>query len=649
MIKSLSNKGFVIPLVVIALFIAAVFGAIYNQSIKSQRMLDLLFENDLRSYYIAQAGFQSYISKIQALDKYEDKWYPDPNYSSKDNYAYTEENGKGYYFTYASEIQVAQKFQYIFLLIKGTYEDRRGNKNITIIKANVNFDPNPPSPNNIKAKTVVSNKSSLNKRNLLEFIKDSSFSDDFKNVSSNITDLLNFFNDKKVSDINFENQTNLLQAIATLSFINQNIRKRLRQKRLAVDLENNQATQNAIIQASKLGNHFSPHSFASLFKDTKKINNSQLNHKKVSPELIQQTKLIEFLSFLDSLPFDLRLNINDRKNLPFSISGPLTAANFVPALKQYIHDNNITNLDDIIKLFNLANIKTSFGGDDLQIATIAKVLNKDLNIITNPNIANTPPNNQVNRSSLGNDDDSNPPSDITSTPDNSYNQDDGNDQQDPNEIPPVLGDFLSNKGGLPNEFIEKMIGKEYINGIDFESDRIEESTSQKSYMKIFVNRALQHIKNLNSKRKLENFTTTGEGLSYQEIKTIFKNSMPEPAYIKRIGIAIDKIHQSNRFNYSFNAHVMNPYKQGATRKWKRIDIPRNSWKKELYIKMMDISPSQLPRSNKAFLDAFTKSTWGDSAASKLAKGNDPRDEKMYLHDKSTNQRFPLSEYLEKNM
>ncbi|MCJ8344175.1 hypothetical protein MJH12_01450, partial [bacterium] len=627
--KRSMHKGFVIPLVVITLFIAAVFGTIYNQSIRAQRRLDLMFEHDLRSFYIAQSGFQSYASRIQSLANYESRWYPGKDFSEKQEYFYQEEKGLGYYFVYASEVSLNQKFQHIFVLSKGIYEDSQGNKNLTLVKANISFDPAPPTPQGSKVKTFITNKSSINKRQLMEFVKEAKFANDFKNASSEIQELIDFLKNKKVADIDFLTQKKLLQAMAELNAINQKIRKRLRKKRIALDLKKNGALQRAFDHAAQLGDSFSAHTFAALFHNIDSSSNEEIDGKHLSDEELQKAEVRDFLNSLASLPDELALSINDPSKLPFPIHNVknLNNSTFIELLQDFVKDQKIEKLSDLVSLLNESNARVSLGGDEVQLSSIAKILSGDDKIVSNPDTSNQvadhssgslASNSSVNGNGTGPGyDESSATEDPTYESDSSEDPEQGDPENGEEILQEELDDYMKDGKNPPMEFISDLVGDELASSIDWTNPGYENDSS-KTYVKIFTDRALKSLRVLNQKRQLENFAGSGEGLSAQEMKAEFKKLMPDIEYIRKVGVAIDKIHNSKKFDFYFNAHVMDPYKGNSTRKWKQIDIPHNSWKSELYTKMIDISPSRLPKTNKGFLEVFTRSTWGDSDAAKIA-------------------------------
>lgn len=651
-----SNKGFVIPIVIVVLFMAAIFGAIYNQSIRAQRKLDLMFEHDLRSYYIAQAGFQKFSSRLQSLDNYEARWYTGPNFSGKDSYAYTEEGGKGFYSVFASEVKFNGKFQHVFLLVKGTYQDNVGNQNLTIVRANLSYDPPPPSANGEKAKLFITNKSSINKRRLLEFIKNPNFSKDFQGMPSNINELIEFLGSNKITDIDFDTQKDLLNAIAELSFINQKIRKRLKRKRSAEDLKLSSKLSKALEGAEALNAHSSAHDFAALFHGIDLSSNEVIDGKHFEQEDLQKADVSVILSSLSSLSNHTKISVNDVDNLPFDLktTGPITALQFSEALNAYVLEKDIKSLPELVDIFNEANVRVSFGGEGVQLSSIVKILSNDPSVSSNedsPNPNDGTSSSNQNGTSPSSGPDSGEPNTTTGGDDSSTSggsdNTDGEDGTE-SEVEKDLNQYLADGKNPPTEFISELIGEDIASGIDWTNEHFE-NDSPKTYVKIFTQRALQHIRNLNNERKLKNYTSTGEGLTQDEIRAEFKKSMPDISYIQKVGRAIDKVHSSNKYSYYFNAHVMDPYKGGDTRKWRKVTVPQDTWKAELYTKMSHISPKRLPRTNADFLDKFTKSTWGDSESSQLARGTDDRDNFMYLTDKSTGQNIRLVDYLQENI
>ncbi|MBT3784443.1 hypothetical protein HOF92_05645 [bacterium] len=64
-----SQRGILIPIIALGILSALSVVVLYNSSLRSQRGLDILFEEDLRSYYISEAGFQYATGRLDSIGR----------------------------------------------------------------------------------------------------------------------------------------------------------------------------------------------------------------------------------------------------------------------------------------------------------------------------------------------------------------------------------------------------------------------------------------------------------------------------------------------------------------------------------------------------------------------------------------------------
>ncbi len=240
------QKGIAIALVLVGLMVGMGVVMLYLSTVRSQRKFDVLYEQDLRAYYLSESGFQYTIGKLHESPRYEERWYqPSLNVSLRKQFRYTGQAGYGAFQTYLTQIDENQKFSHLFLLSKGVFytgkTSREGGREkvIAIIKGNLGYSPTPPSDKQ-QALFVIA-KSPLNQAHLLEFISEPKFRHLFTVdngvIPSKIRSLLEFLKTNRVEDIDFPSEPALMQGIAQLDYLNQKIRNL---KRLSVAINANE-------------------------------------------------------------------------------------------------------------------------------------------------------------------------------------------------------------------------------------------------------------------------------------------------------------------------------------------------------------------------------------------------------------------------
>jgi hypothetical protein len=131
------SKGFVIPVVVVTLFSAAGFAVLYNGVVRSQAKQDALYERDMRSFYIAESGYNWVIAKLNEGSKALEEFKKNP--AGKTEFFYNKEGGKGWYEYYTTQKKSKNQTQFN-ILVRGVYSPTATGRstNITVYTATVN-------------------------------------------------------------------------------------------------------------------------------------------------------------------------------------------------------------------------------------------------------------------------------------------------------------------------------------------------------------------------------------------------------------------------------------------------------------------------------------------------------------------------------
>ena len=206
---------------------------LYFTTVRSQGKFDVLYEQDLRAYYLGESGFQYTVGKLHESRRYEERWYqPSLNVSLSKEFRYTGQQAYGVFQSYLTQVDEQEKFSHLFLLSKGIYFSGKTRRDgvkervIAIIKGNLAYSPKPPSEE--EQKFFIVDKSPLNQSELLRFITDPKFKKLFTVdkgvIPSKIRSLLEFLKTNKLEDIDFASEPALMKGIAQLDRLNQKIK-----------------------------------------------------------------------------------------------------------------------------------------------------------------------------------------------------------------------------------------------------------------------------------------------------------------------------------------------------------------------------------------------------------------------------------------
>ena len=227
------QDGIAIALVLIALMVGMGVVVLYFTTVRSQRKFDVLYEQDLRAYYLGESGFQFTVGKLYESRRYEERWYqPNLSASISKEFRYTGQPDYGAFQTYLTQMDENEQFSHLFLLSKGIYfsgktlQDGIKERVIAIIKGSLAYSPQPPSEE--EQVLFIIDKSPLSQIQLLEFIKDPKFTHLFAVdngvIPSKIRSLLEFLKTNKLEDIDFSSEPALMKGIAQLDRLNQKIK-----------------------------------------------------------------------------------------------------------------------------------------------------------------------------------------------------------------------------------------------------------------------------------------------------------------------------------------------------------------------------------------------------------------------------------------
>jgi|GEM_PF-2236561 hypothetical protein len=117
------RRGGVIPAVSLGLVVVLGFVLAWNFLLRSQRQQDVQVERELRSYYIAESGFQWLLGKIRTSD--EEKILHDKPSGMKD-FFYTEKGGRGFFEFLVSTEPDSKGVQSLRAMIRGHYDPPEG-------------------------------------------------------------------------------------------------------------------------------------------------------------------------------------------------------------------------------------------------------------------------------------------------------------------------------------------------------------------------------------------------------------------------------------------------------------------------------------------------------------------------------------------
>ena len=109
------QDGIAIALVLIAPMVGMGVVALYFTTVRSQRKFDVLYEQDLRAYYLGESGFQYMVGRLYKSRRYEERWYqPKLSVSLRKEFRYNKQQGHGVFQTYLTQVNEKRIFSFVF-------------------------------------------------------------------------------------------------------------------------------------------------------------------------------------------------------------------------------------------------------------------------------------------------------------------------------------------------------------------------------------------------------------------------------------------------------------------------------------------------------------------------------------------------------
>lgn len=685
--KVRNKKAFVIPLVVFAIGLAGVFVMIYNTTIQSQRRLDLLTEQDMRSYYIAQAGFQYYLGRYKNTSRYEERWYsPQSSYSERKGYGYDEEGGQGFFEFFVEEITNGAEFSHLFIIVRGVYKPQamKSEQNITMLRGNLRFSPRPPSEE--PQTTVLEAVHPISKAQLLQYVTDARYADFFKGqdrqFSLEIKKLLEFLDKKDILDIDFTNQQDLLKAMAQLEVLNEKLRQRLRtvselqkielaqelksfqleildgrhphlspldvEKRLSFDLIDDSFFHQIAAGSGNLAEK--------LDEVIQRIPRDQKQQLAINNSIYQLDKLNSRFTVTIAAPIDPDIPPIIKTDDAQTIS----IKDLVHTLQNMLQQGDVKEYDDFLQRIENQNIQINGANSKLSIISLLDATKNDLNRLlekdsgTNEDsLEDYSSERQRDKEELDAEEDL--LADNTNDPERKKRDRKGrkgkrpwrkkpHETENPAENSDDEKEFIDDQGLRPDIIFPELYGKEFAN-ISI-VDELNNNTPGGQGLK------QEYLDYLNHNMKawyFNNFVLNQKEPTKDDFDK-FKQEHPIPDFqmIDQVGNILDKLVESNTFDFKHVMPTRNVVARNTQAKKTIMDIPRDVFKVEIFKKLRYHTPP--PRNNQELIELFKTSVLADTKTGGLfgtaydEDGNavEPR---MFLVDKKTGQQIFMDDYI----
>ncbi|MBW7876747.1 MAG: hypothetical protein H3C47_12245 [Candidatus Cloacimonetes bacterium] len=680
-----SRQGFVIPLIVIGLMISMGFLLVYNTSLRDSRALDSLSEGDMRSYYTAEAGFQTFLIRLRQNPRYEDRFYqPARSANGSQEFVSDPVHGRGEFQWFVDEIREGDLFSHLFLLVRGIHHSSQ-TKNVTLLKSSLKYSPPPPTPDGVEPVIVVESRQVLTKQELLRYLMDPKFKRLFEEngqMPASITSLIEFLMNNDLESIDFATQGSLLSAVARVESIN----TRIRQWRTYL-----QATKPDFAQKME-------HIAANIRDGTLGVMDSMALIPKLEDidALIQQDgSKAGFQTVLDNLrALDPSVRENASKtvlkrkltgmgrNLRFTTESDSELRNLMPAsgtgldlaraldlIWSRLEDKSIHGLKAYLTEQDL---KIHLGNQTLPVEYLLKMFEQDMDPSTtllegndtarqgsSSDIASVPAQElETSESSVSYGTSTSVSLGHTSEPysseEPSSSSTSSTDSVSSAMNNPALDDYQNERAKnnafreLLNEFyLEDGVGvfQDIEEGVDYASM----GDSGKGFLGAYLQRVRMDLEQFRLQKMI-----MADRQPTKEEYALFRqqNPLPNRKVIENIGKTIDDMITSGQYKFYQNAHVTGSISGRSTVRWTQIEMPREILRQELVMKVTNIRP--LPTNNDSFLKTFDNSTWGDSSAHSsigVARDSSGRklDEKMFLVDVKTGERIYMLDYLQSRL
>jgi hypothetical protein len=653
-----SQRGILIPIIALGILSALSVVVLYNSSLRSQRGLDILFEEDLRSYYISEAGFQYATGRLDSIGRYDKRWYaPQTDFAQSVPYGYEERGGKGVFEYFLREVlDSGGKFSHLFILARGIYytgkKDRFGNKekNITLLKGELKFQPANPASDDQPQKLFVVAKVPVQRESILKYILDPRYSSFFfrsdRTSADLFEELLKALRSTSLEEIDWMNEPRLVTALARLESFNQSLGclSRISLKAMKLDQGLSLAVQPQTLEYSFPDE---PEELAIALQhpedplqrvpegSTDVIKDLRHQLPPLSSTTVERLIVEEYIEILEELEPGSLVRVVGAETGATPIH--TTVREEVRNLKSQLNDS----LAPVKMLENLRAKSPSIqlpSGDFISLDQFEDLKNfESQNNIIKDIIGQG--GSGPNGNGADEDGSASPPAE-----DDRYSilpyPGPGDDTEEEIEVEVI--DYYEDPFDPDNQ--NTIIGEhtgDLFEGVDTEGPTVTDELED-GFMKIFHTRLKDDVDEFAAYK----VATTGRNPTKEEWDVFFASKpIPDREFVKGIGKVLDELHSSSQYSYHYGAHVRDHLSYGKEAIYTEVEWSPETFKEELQLKLLYY---QNPvSSNGEFLEMFRKSSWGDSlGVSSMGKDRSTEDNTNYfLVDQKTGERIDLVDYL----
>jgi len=645
------NRGLLIPIIALGVLSALSIVVLYHSSLQSQRGLDRLFEEDLQSFYIAEAGFQYATGRLSSAGRYDQRWYaPKPDFSEGVSYSGGSEKDEGRFEYFLREIPgAAGKVSYVYLLSRGIHftgrEDRFGNreKNVTLLRGKLKFHPTEPSSPSEPQKLFIVSRGALTQADLLEKIQDPRFSSYFYQMdpggADSLRDLMGALRTTTLGEIDWMAEPRLVSALAMLESLNDSFNQLSQISLKSMSIPN--GVSAAVLPATDqpfpqraLDVPAPPHGVTDPIQripegSTDVIGDLKKEMPTLSEDHVDWIIFEEYLEMLEEVDSETLVSTQGGD------SSKVSLAHQIRTLRSSQRESQ--DPMEVLEEFQTKQPKFHFrSGDTLSLQEVEELkefyrVEKSLERVAEPG----------GGSSLSpGDEDGESVSDGGEYIDTEVIEDEVEDI----EIGLAVEDPYENPLEPENQdmIIRNHTG-DLFHDVDPHGPLVGESLED-GFMKIFYTRLRDDAEEFAAYK----VATTGRNPTKEEWDVFFaSHPIPDRQYVKKIGTVLDNLHTSGQYSYHYGAHVRDHISYGNKAVFTEVEWDPATFKEELQMKLLYY---QKPvGTNSEFLSMFQRSTWGDSlGASSMGKDRSSADSSTnyFLVDKKSGERIDLIDYLQ---
>lgn len=657
------QKGILIPIVVFGLISALSIVMLYNVSLRNQVGTDQLFEQDLRSFYIAEAGFQFAVGLLGKADSYTQRFYA-PNFEYKRRFSYSSDGNEdsGYFEVFFKDmVNEDMSVNSIYLLSRGVFytgrQDRFGNRerNITLTSGSLKFgqtDLNSAGTIGGTGKNLfIMRQGVLREADLSKNLKDSRYSAFIRSTNPGGVQLLQeleeFLRSSHLEDIEFFEQPKLLSALALLETRNEALARVSRISLNSVQLR----SENTPILAS-IPQHLSSSELISTLKPgkidplsavppgtTDLIQTMKTQLKSLGERQFQKILFMEYMDMLKSLGNKTQLVPSTDGSVPQSLNESIRemeiqaerGADTVEILEKFrvqrpkvrVGSGALLSLHEVESLHNFKLFEDAVNALRPIAAHGSKIVNDGVQALVpgandgagislaekNEPVADSEYSGEISKSEQK----------IVDSP---YSK-----PLEPGAIDRIIQNHTE---GLfqPNDLSEIISTDDMADG----------------FMKVFYDGLRRDAKSFVYEK-----SQYGRVPTEDEWNIFFKtHRIPDREQVEKIGSILDGLHKSDQYHMGYGAHIRD---LGETKPvFTEVELEKEFFKKELWEKLR--FNDQKISTNSEFLEMFQRSTWGDSKSSNwMGKDKTSSDYNtgIFLKDKKSGEKIFLIDYIQKSL